>query len=394
MATEGKIWFLRPWPRWIALRDVPLRRLWVLFVAAFLLFSVIGYYTDLLNDGNTPVVVVFVVAVYSGLNACTWIYATMRWPMVAILPIALLQIFNGAILSAISRWLIVRFGLHSPSTKEGIHFAATGIFVSIIASYSFFLRFIRVELNASVRLENELDLAHGMQKTLVPTIHLRTPRFEVYGISRPSERVGGDLVDAITLSSGDVVAYLADIAGHGLPASILMGRLKTATRTAVLECGTSQPQQLLSLLLHRLNVVLPQVKEPNLYATFTGFRLGVDGSVFYALAASPPVLWWSAGERRVTQIGDPQLPVGLLPVSHFDCVLVRAAPGDLFVVATDGILEAANKQAEEFGVGRLQQLVTTHAGAPLPTLAETILAAAGAFGRQFDDQTMLLIRCL
>jgi serine phosphatase RsbU (regulator of sigma subunit) len=141
-------------------------------------------------------------------------------------------------------------------------------------------------------------------------------------------------------------------------------------------------------------VVLPQVKEPNLYATFTGFRLGTDGSVFYALAASPPVLWWSASSGGMTQIGDPQLPVGLLPVSHFDCVAATAAPGDLFVIATDGILEVANKREEEFGIQRLQEVVATHADAPLPAMADTILASAGAFGRQFDDQTMLLIRRL
>ena len=64
---------------------------------------------------------------------------------------------------------------------------------------------------------------------------------KLYGISQPSEKVGGDLVDAITLPSGDLVAFLADISGHGLPASILMGRLKTAARTALLDAGDREP---------------------------------------------------------------------------------------------------------------------------------------------------------
>jgi serine phosphatase RsbU (regulator of sigma subunit) len=54
---------------------------------------------------------------------------------------------------------------------------------------------------------------------------------EIYGISIPSSEVGGDLVDVVPLSDGSVFAYIADPSGHGLPASILMGMIKTAVRT-------------------------------------------------------------------------------------------------------------------------------------------------------------------
>ena len=96
-----------------------------------------------------------------------------------------------------------------------------------------------------MRIQNELELAHSIQRTLVPTLEIRTPRFEVYGISQPSEKVGGDLVDAISLSNGDLVAFLADVSGHGLPASILMGRVKTAARTALLDACDREPAETL-----------------------------------------------------------------------------------------------------------------------------------------------------
>ena len=64
------------------------------------------------------------------------------------------------------------------------------------------------------RLRTELTLAQGIQKTLVPPVHLHTAYFEIYGISEPSDKVGGDLVDVVQLPNGDAVAYLADIAGH------------------------------------------------------------------------------------------------------------------------------------------------------------------------------------
>ena len=264
----------------------------------------------------------------------------------------------------------------------------------VVLQIAFCVGFIRHEGRESFRLRNELELAHGIQKTLVPQVELRTSRFEIYGISHPSEKVGGDLVDAIYLPNGDAIAYVADIAGHGLPAGILMGMLKTATRTALLDTGGCEPHRTLPILLDRLNRVLPEVKEPHMYATYTGFRLGTDGSVFYALAASPPIVQWHASGRTLSHTEENQFPLGLLPVSSFDGHRLEVASGDLLVVATDGILEVCNKSQEEFGVERLKQVIAANAKNPLPELAASILATARMFGHQLDDQTILIMRCL
>jgi serine phosphatase RsbU (regulator of sigma subunit) len=243
-------------------------------------------------------------------------------------------------------------------------------------------------------MQNELRLAHRIQATLVPPVALRCTRFDVYGISCPSDKVGGDLVDALYLSNGDAIAYLADIAGHGLQAGILMGMLKTAARTALLDESTHEPHRTIPALLDRLNTVLPHVKEPHMYATFTGFRLGVDGSVFYALAASPPILHWHAKERVLSHTNEPQLPLGLLPVPKFDGEILPTASGDLVVVATDGILEVCNKRGEEFGVERVKEVILANVSDSLPELAGKILASVGQFGVQLDDQTILIVRRL
>jgi phosphoserine phosphatase RsbU/P len=173
-----------------------------------------------------------------------------------------------------------------------------------------------------------------------------------------------------------------------------MGMLKTAARTALLDAAARSPDRTLPVMLDRLNTVLPEVKEPQMYATFTGFRLGADGSVFYALAASPPFLHWHAADARASHTDEPQLPLGLLPVPAFDGATIPVASGDLLVVATDGILEVADKQGEEFGVERLKDVIAANANDLLPQLADKILTTARAFGRQFDDQTILIVRCL
>jgi serine phosphatase RsbU (regulator of sigma subunit) len=71
-------------------------------------------------------------------------------------------------------------------------------------------------------LRIKLSLAHGIQATLVPTISFQNASFELYGKSIPSTEMGGDLIDVIE-SDGGLVAFVADISGHGLPAGQLMG---------------------------------------------------------------------------------------------------------------------------------------------------------------------------
>jgi hypothetical protein len=395
MAGRHESWRQERAAHWNHFRAKPFKQLWVFMAAVFFLFSVIGPFIDMyLANGVMPYAVVLALAFCCGVNAVLWIVVLARLPNVFLFILIVMQFFIGTVFTALANWLVRTFNLQAVTPQAGVHFASIETMAAVALSYCFFVAYIRREGVETFRLENELRLAHGIQKTLVPPIALHSASFDVYGVSYPSEKVGGDLVDALSLPNGDSIAYLADIAGHGLQAGILMGMLKTATRTALLEAGDRSPEQTLPVLLDRLNTVLPEVKEPQMYATFTGFRLGCDGSVFYAIAASPPILQWHAAQQRSSHTDKPQFPLGLIPVSKFDGEMLETAPGDLLVVATDGILEVADKSGEEFGVEQLKHVIAANAKDALPELAGKILAAARGFGRQFDDQTILLVRRL
>lgn len=375
-------------------QSIPLSRLWILVVAVVLLFSTFGFYGDLMSRGHLPVLVVLVGVLWSGLTAAIWILVLARLPFIFIvIPLAFSSLSHW-MTTALNGWMTHRFQLQPVAGDGGIYFSASGTMVLILVSYAFFTIFIRREGRESFKLRNELELAHGIQKTLVPPFTLRTAGFEVYGISIPSEKVGGDLVDAVALPGGDAVAFMGDIAGHGLQAGILMGMLKIAARTALLDAEYREPCETLPALLERLNTVLPGVKEPHMYATFTAFRLCEDGSVFYAMAASPPILHWHAEKLAMSKVEEEQFPLGLLDVSGFTGNTMPMRSGDLLVVATDGILEACDKAGEEFGLERLEQTISGNAEAALPDLAAKILDTARMFGKQADDQTILLIRRL
>jgi serine phosphatase RsbU (regulator of sigma subunit) len=325
-----------------------------------------------------------------------WVLVLARAPMYWLLLLIGIELFNGQLNMWMGRWMERVFDSPQVAPETGLHFAATAILVVVISSYFFFARYMGATGREAFRIQNELALAHTIQKTLVPRLSQLTRCFEIYGISDPSEKVGGDLVDLVELSGGDSVAYLADIAGHGLQAGILMGMLKTSARTALADRQVSDGGATLSTLMQRLNRVLPQVKEAHMYATFAALRQSADGQVYYGMAASTPLLHWTAADRCMERIEREQFPLGLLPVPEFPANGLTMGVGDLLLIATDGILEVTSElRAErgvEFGVEKLEKLVTAHAELPLAELAAKILQAVRSYGKQLDDQTLLLVR--
>ncbi len=391
MADSTRRWY--QWPKkWMVFRDTPWKRLWLFLLAVFFIFTVIGFFNDLINMGKIPYVGVLVMAAICGIDAVLWVFASGRWPWPFVIVMIAAQFLMGPLLTWMINGLARQPWVGPVTSEDGVRFAAICILLCTMVSYALFVTFFRGEAQETARFRTQLELAHGIQKTLVPVIALRTEKFEVYGISQPSEQVGGDLVDAVLLPNGDVIAYLADIAGHGLSAGILMGMLKTAARTALLDAATGHPSLSLPLLLEKLNRVLPDVKEPQMYATLTAFRLNADGRAWYAMAASPPVLHWSPQRPDLRLVQEEQFPLGLLPISGFTGEAIELAAGDVLVVATDGVLEVCNRRDEEFGIERLEQSIAGNVRKPLAEMGAAILADARAFGKQTDDQTLLVIR--
>jgi serine phosphatase RsbU (regulator of sigma subunit) len=377
-------------PSYLYFRDVPIRRLALLLLGFFCLFGMLGFLIDLIELGHKSLSEVLVWTIFTGAMAVfyllTAIRASPRW---LLLPLAIH--FAGSVLI---RTLIVPSGADFGSLPiEGneIRIAAFGSLVLSLLAGGLFLQFFRGEGRRAVRLQTELSLAHSVQKTLVPAIEKKLSGCEIYGVSIPSEKVGGDLVDVVELRAGQTFAYVADIAGHGLPAGILMGMFKTAARTYLMD----SPQ--LPAFLERLNEVLPQVKEPETFATCAAIRLTREGnclSVEYSSAGHPPILRIVRASHGAERLEDHQFPLGLIPRVMFTSRKLILEPGDLLVVTTDGIIETIDSQGHEFGMQRLETVLRQEITAPLPRIAQEVLSAVTSFGKQVDDRTILLIRAL
>ncbi len=134
------------------------------------------------------------------------------------------------------------------------------------------------------------------------------------------------------------------------------------------------------------------IKKPEMFATFA--YLAWNGEQLeYSLAGHPAILHYHAATKEISELSSPNLPLGLFDQQQFLSGLVPFAPGDLFLLLTDGLLEVADIKDEEFGLAGVRGVMSKHAGNPIDAIFQEILETANHHGHAADDKSMLLIRC-
>jgi hypothetical protein len=236
-------------PYW---RVLPLGRMKMFLAGYFFVGAAVGFAIDLLQLNASRVGGGFFWPILVGTGAMATRAAAIK--RVRLVPLLFLLVVFTACLGYWTSHASVPLPLHG-AVHRRVLFDTIGILVGIGFGARFLLIFAGTEGVASVRMQTELSLAHGIQATLVPTVSFQNASFELYGKSIPSTEMGGDLIDVIESGSG-LVAYVADVSGHGLPAGQLMGMLKTAMRLAV------QFRQMPIAALESVDRVLPDLKEP------------------------------------------------------------------------------------------------------------------------------------
>ena len=384
-------------PYW---RALPVRRMKSLLAGTFFVTAVAGFAADLLQLNVQPLGRGFFWPALFGAGAVAVLVASIN----RVRPLFLICVVIFAMYAAIwiagglsglgwrgLGWITDSISLiFAPwpmpkAMKARIVFDAIGITISGGLGFRLLLSFVTHEGLANVRMQTELALAHDIQTTLVPTVSFQTSRFEVYGKSIPSTEMGGDLVDVIE-GDGSLLAYVADISGHGLPAGQLMGMLKTALRVSL------QFHQQPVALLESADRVLPAVKGPDMYATLALLHFDGSTQAEYALAGHVPILHYRHRSGDTARLSMEQFPLGLVPGAHYASQRVSCSPRDLFLLLSDGITEVVNERDEEFGLARLERLLTQHAARPLSQVWELVMGEVKQHGVQQDDQSLLLFR--
>ncbi|MBN1550381.1 PP2C family protein-serine/threonine phosphatase [bacterium] len=192
------------------------------------------------------------------------------------------------------------------------------------------------------KLQQEIDLARRMQRSLQPKKIPDTNIFDIAAACHPANHVGGDLYDIVSLPDGRLAMILGDAAGHGVDSALLASLVSGAFRASVTH--DSSPEKVLSSVDQVLRATPQQSFVTAVYLLFEN-----DGHLLtYGLAGHHAPMICRCQENRCDAILPSSLPLGItLPPSyHIRRELLN--PGDIVSVFSDGLIETQNENGETF----------------------------------------------
>lgn len=366
-------------------KTVPFSSSVLFFAGVFCLLGAIFLVLSSANLNSQSAGDVFLTVLISGSFAVGWAYAgtTKQYWLFGVFLAAQILLTR-----ALSPYMQPPHSLagDAPALQHKLLLDASVEFVLMVAAYVFFLVFFGREGNRFFRTQTEVRLAGEIHRTLVPQKHETIGKFEMFGSSVPSSEVGGDLFD-IVQSDGMWHAYVADVSGHGVAAGILMSMIKSAAAMQLTKL--KRPDE----LLRDLNDVLQPVTAPSNYLTFA-YVGGAGDDLSFALAGHLPILHYRKITKTVIEHSDSNIPIGMFKDQQFAISKIDLPAGDLLALITDGFTEVFDKKEREIGMEDFKLALAACAERPLPRIYEELRARTLRFGKQTDDQTMLLIRRL
>lgn len=239
------------------------------------------------------------------------------------------------------------------------------------------------------RLERELALAMEIQQRFQPAAPPHVPGYELQGISFPCYEIGGDYYDFIKRDDGRLVIALGDVSGKGTAAALLMSSLHAAIH------AQSGSHDSLVATISAVNRYLADNIPPNRFVTLFYAELDPEtGTVSFLNAGhNPPLIVHSAG--TVEQLASGGLPLGIKPNAEFREGRTQMQLGDVLVIYSDGVTEAASPSGEEFGSTRLYEVVSRNIDASAAGIRDRIESALTKFSQgtqAADDITLVIVK--
>ncbi len=235
--------------------------------------------------------------------------------------------------------------------------------------------------------EREIAEAKAIQEKLLPREIPQMPGYEIATAWQSARLVGGDYFDILPLDDQTLGICIADVAGKGMPAALLMSNLQAAVR------GLSSLSIAPDLLCSRLNSIVYRNTESDRFITF--FYAHLDGSTrrlaYVNAGHNAPFVVRSDGSHE--RLRDGGAVLGVFASRNYEMGSAQLSAGDRVILFTDGVTEACNPAGEEFGEARLLRLLEDHRTLSANELQGKIIAVVAEFsgGRWQDDATLLVL---
>ena len=243
------------------------------------------------------------------------------------------------------------------------------------------------------RIQAQLEIARQVQLELLPAGDPEMPGFDISAYVFPTEEVSGDYYDWVKVFDDQIGIVVADAVGKGIPAALLMSFLRACLRSCV-QIGYAP-----HIAFAKVSDLLRGSIDDNKFITaIYGILDSTNKSFVFSNAGhNPPLLINSNGEYRYVEYGD--MPLGMFDQLHYHQHFIRFERGQVMVIYTDGITEAANPTGEEYGEERLAKRVLE--GLKVDMRAKQLIdfirkGVADFTERKFldDDGTLFIVKAL
>lgn len=238
------------------------------------------------------------------------------------------------------------------------------------------------------RLERDLSMAREIQVRLLPQNLPRLKSADLAAKFEPALMIGGDMFDFLEYSGDRIALVLGDVSGKGAPAALYAALVSGLLRsTASLE---PHPAQMLSAINLSLN-------ERRIEAQYVSLAYAVwdDDSRVITFANSGLPRPFSCRNGEISRIESTGLPLGLFEDADYDEVTLKAESKDVFVLVSDGILDAVNASGEQFGPKRVEEVIRQSCMKTANEIVQSLFDAVDTHRgtrATFDDETVLAVK--
>jgi serine phosphatase RsbU (regulator of sigma subunit) len=236
------------------------------------------------------------------------------------------------------------------------------------------------------KIEEELNVARGIQQGLLPRGLPVTGWLHASGSSVASFQVGGDYFDVIQIDENRWAALVVDVSGKGVSSALVASLLQGAFLTSA--DGPIDDK------MRRVNRMLCERTEEGKYATVFYCTIDRSGVLQYINAGHCSPILMSRGEK-VQYLETTGVPAGLLADAEFTVETVQLKPGDRLLIYSDGVTDSQNVDGQFFGRRRLRELIEAQPDLTAPALHDHLNEALEVFTEgsgQGDDVTLLVLQ--
>ena len=245
------------------------------------------------------------------------------------------------------------------------------------------------ERHRRLRMEQEIEVAAGIQRSLLPSAFPSHGLWRIHGACRPAREVGGDYFDVVTCADGSVLLLIADVMGKGVPASLLATMLRSSLRA--MAAHETAPDHILTGINRQLFTDLEKL---GMFITAVLVHLPAEKGVnprFANAGHCPPAIIKVDGTVYEPIGGD--VPLGVLPDTLYQPHPCPLAPGESLFLYTDGCYELTRPDGEMLGVDRYLSFAASHRKLPPVDFINALLDHNGLgldFSTVSDDRTLVV----